>query len=148
MEQRFVCYSTSSEEDLTEPLTFSNEVQKSSVSPHIGDHRKDSSEDISLEIIDQWDPTVDNIIAKSNPDDISEIESPFQDGEQTTDENQMVGYGRKDRVTFSDGECQRQFHNAVYVKTFLPNETSVCFLSILEAVQKILEVDFLQILKE
>ena len=142
MEKRFVSNSSSSEQDLSEPITLSNGIQKSPVSPHILDLRKDSTEDISWEIVDEWDPTMNNILGQSNPDHNTESDSPFQDAELTPDESQMFGFGRKERVTFSEGECQRHFENAIYCKTFLPNETSVSFLSILEAVQKILEVDF------
>ena len=112
------------------------------------DHRKDSTEDISWEIVDEWGLTMDNGLGQSNPDLNSEIESPLQVAELTPDESQMVGFGRKERVTFSEGECQRLFHNAISCKTFLTKEKSLTFLSFLEAVQKILEVDFWHILKE
>ena len=64
MEKRFVSYSSSSDADLSEQMTLSKEIQKSPVSPHILEHRKDSTEDISSEIVDEWDPTMDNILGQ------------------------------------------------------------------------------------
>ena len=142
MEKRCVSCSSFSAEDLSEPIKLSNEIQNSTINPHILNYMKDSTEDISWEIVDEWDPTMDNVLNQSNPDLYLESDSLVQDAELTPAESQMVGFGRKERVTFSEGECQRHFANAIYCKTFLTNEKSLTFLSFLEAVQKIIEGDF------
>ena len=144
-----VCYSSSSdEEDLTETCSDSQNPTNRPISPLLEKHQNDVSYDIDLNIVDEWESSKDNLFVPPNNDYNSEIESAAEDDSPISDEIPMVGCGRKELVTFSQGECQRMFRNAIYCKTFLPNQTSVSFLSILDAVQKILEVDFLKVLKE
>ena len=109
MENRFVCYSSSSEEDVSEPSYHSNENQKTSASAPNPALNTECDEDISLEIVDVWDPTKENVFDQSNTDLPSESDSMVYDHGPNPDESHMVGCGRKERVTFSEGECQRLF---------------------------------------
>ena len=144
-----VCYSSSSsEDDLPESGSHSPDPEQLLISPSIQEQQNEADKVSQWDIVDEWDPTKDNLFESPTNENTSEIESSDEDDVAMSNEIPMVGCGRKERVTFTDGECQRMFRDAIYCKTFSPNEKSVSFLSILETVQKILEVDLLQVLKE
>ena len=144
-----VCYSSSSsEDDRTESVSHSPDPAQPLISPSSQEQQNEADKVIQWDIVDEWDPSKDNLFEPPTNENTSEIESSDEEEARITDEIPMVGCGRKEHVTFSDGECQRMFRDAIYCKTFSPKEKAVSFLSILEAVQKILEVDLLQVLKE
>ena len=143
-----VCYSSSSEEDVAETFAYSHDQENAPVSPSSQKQHNEADNIFEWEIVDEWDPTKNNLFQQSNNENNSEPESSAEEQATISDEIPMVGCGRKEHVTFTDGECQRMFRDAIYCKTFSPKERAVSFLSILQAVQKILEVDLLQVLKE
>ncbi len=144
-----VCYSSSSsDDDVAESVSHYPDREKLMVSPSSQEQLNEGDKVTQWDILDEWDPTKDNLFQTPTNENTSEIESPEEDDVTMSNEIPMVGCGRKERITFMEGECQRMFRDAIYCKTFSPNERLGSFLSILEAVEKILEVDFSQLLKE
>ena len=106
-------------------------------------------DDISdYQVVDEWNPSMDE-----NPHDIAEEEpeSPLSSVEEADSEEisgPMVGMGKKEAITFREGECQRAFRGAIYCRTLVPQEKSINLPAVLEALTAVLESDFSKLLEE
>ena len=108
----------------------------------------EEEDETDYQIVDEWDPSLDE-----NQADIAEEEpeSPLPSEEESASEEisgPMVGMGKKEAITFREGQCQRAFRGAIYCRTLLPQEKSVNLPAVLEALTAVLEKDFSKLLEE
>ena len=123
---------------------------------HGGESGSASDEDFGLhspqeeeyQVVDEMDPSMEE-----NPHNIVEEdpESPLASDDETSSEeisSPMVGMGKKETITFRDGECHRAFRGAIYCRTIIPQENTINLPAVLEALKPVLDSDFRKLLEE
>ena len=79
------------------------------------------------QVVDEWDPSMD----ETPPNIVEEQpESPLPSEDETAlveISSPMVGMGKKETITFREGECHRAFRGALYCRTIIPQETQLIY---------------------